>query len=269
MSELGSKQYEEAPVIERVLGALVNVDANVLVKQMDKWREIVKKDFSREEITTDWKINIEEVNGFPLLGKTHSIMRLFYRHWRDSSTKQPVACLQSRPDGFFVNMRREPNDHHSFEEVFELFTKWLPIWSDCFEAQTVDGTILHYVNELSERITPQFISDGKSLMIGRALGVFSNFGDHFPNLIPPYDCKATMKIPHAPQTTISLHSKGLSKQNDATPVVHVEIIVKTLEPKRINQLQDLLVGCRGMHDILIDGFHNFFTKEALSSFKPK
>lgn len=269
MSDLRVNKYEHPPVIERVLGALTKVDADMLVKQREKWREIVKNDFPREEITTEWKLNIQEVNGVPLIDKAHPIMRLFYRYWFDNAENKPVLCAQARPDGFFINIRREPDNTHSFDEIYEKFQKWLPQWAECFGVQSFDGTILHYVNELSEEITPQFISEDRAVMVGKALRVFGNFNEHFPNLIPPYDCRATMRIPEAPNTTLSIHSKGVNGQNKSAPVVRVEITVKTNEISRITDLSGLFSGCTKMHDILMDGFRDFFTAEAITSFGKK
>jgi len=267
MSDDKKIQFAAPPVTERVIGALATLDTDELLKRMESWKNIIKNSFPREEIATNWHMTIQEKDGIPLLDKARPVIQMIYRHWNNLDETKPSICLQTRPDGFFVNARREQNNMHSFEEVHTIFKEWLPRWADCFGVYKYDASILHYVNELSEDITPQFISKKGTLEIGKALNVFSRFGGGFSNLVLPYDCRVTMNMSDEPPTTMSLHVKGLEKPAGANPLIKVEIIVKTKRQTQRNDLKVMVDDCISSHEILINGFKGFFTEHALETFK--
>lgn len=262
--------FRKPPVIERVVGGLCTPDANALASQMDRWTELVKERYPVVETVTNFEFNIAEKNGVPQLSSARPTIQIWHRHWRVNAKGEKMGCLQCRPDGFFVNIRRDSTGTHSFDELFREFQMWLPRWQETFSVAGFSGSRLLYVNELSEDVTPQFISSDRSLMIGKAIRVFANFvaPGPFGQLVLPYECRATIQLQEPPGATLTLHTKAAKQPEGKPPAVYVEIQVQGRAGEGILSLQKLLEQCTLYHTNLLSGFRSIFTDEALASFEP-
>ena len=273
MAELNTQKcviYKKAPVVERVIGAFCAPDPDLLTTRMEDWTLRIKALYPEVETVTNVTIQIDDKDGVPQLGAIKPTIQLWHLHWRLNKAGEKCACIQTRPDGFFVNIRRDSDGIHTFGEIFGEFQHWLPQWQETFSVSHFHGCQLHYVNELSEVVTPQFVSEDKSLLIGNAIRVFSSFvaPGPFGTLVLPYECQATLQLEGLPGATMHLHTKANKNEEGKPPVIIVEIRVQSRSSDQRIGLPNLIDQCKVYHDALLGGFRSVFTEEALKSFDP-
>ena len=176
--------YKNPPVVERAVSVVGTIDPSVYEKNMPTWQGLVAEEFPIYEPFTEWRLDIkQQPDGPPVMNQEDAEVHVIHRFWKTNDAGRKVCCVQLREDQLTVNLLREGEDGHRFDDMATVLAKWLPKWVDHFGVNNLHGTRIEYVNVISSLITPQFIDKKGGIEIAKAFLVFS--GLPIPRWIDP------------------------------------------------------------------------------------
>ncbi len=262
--------YLHPPIIERVASVYCEMTEETFESRLEDWTQMVREDFPVYEPLKEWLINFREVteDKIPVLDTTEPVLKITPRFSRKSSKEGFDWSIRCAARQFTMNMHSNPTQGESrrYTHLRSEFAKWLPRWMQHFGVETVQRISLHYVNELSRQTVPKFYDKVGNLLLGNVITVFTRIpGDH-ECLMPPLDCRATVKLPNPPDATLQLTVKDWL--NPAVgPAVLLDFVVQV--PVDPAQGAERIIGLLDeAHDHIVKRFELVFTPEAKSSFKP-
>ena len=241
------------------------MDPEVYEQNTDSWGTMVSADFPVHAPLSHAHINLDnmEVMNAPIIPR----FQIYHRYWEREIGAFPNSCIQSRRDGFFFNHCSNPKNLGEYSRVKSQFFKWSPPWVEQFGVNQVESAILHYVNVIGKDTTPAYVGETGNVRIGEVIKVFSNFGDTFPKLVPPYHCEVNFEISKDPAINLKLVVAGLKEKRDGASGVKVEFIAQQKLDGTLNDWGVFSNVFDGLHGVILKQFSHVFTEGAIKSFR--
>jgi len=257
--------YRKPPIAERAFSIIISVDEEIFQQQLPSWKDMMKETFPEYEAVTQWQLAIKEKDGMPFFDPSMQTMSIIHRFWMLNSKKKRVKGIQIRKDLIAFNLIGGPENPHHYEELKTFSDEWLQKIISHFKITNSGGINLEYVNILSPLTLPTFSTNDR-IDIGRVLQCFKVPGTH-TTLIPPYMFQLNMDMQD--QAPIKQFHVGLNTVDKAAgPTLRLLMKATTVATGKTLSLTDISSERQAAHDLILNKFHEFFTKEALDSFQP-
>ncbi len=249
------------PVFERVIGVSCDLNLDEWEEKDASWRSLAKQEFSREETITNWNFTVDQKKDSP--PESIAEVETKFRLWKDRSGV-PVWCMQSRKDGFYINLHREAGNLHDYEELLEMFNQWVGRWVEHFNPKSIKKVALHYVNILNEETVPGFFNAEGALEIER-IATLSGYNATFPYQTSPYNIDISYAISGSDFHSILRHNLSIQETKSISARMDLSCLTGLNQMNlKVDQITDAMT-CS--HNILQQAFDEFFTKEAQRAFK--
>lgn len=262
-------RYKRPPILERVLTVTADVSPENFFGRFERWKDVIRETFPEYEPINDWKLNIEtREDGTPLLTHVQPELEITHRFWRRNNTGKRFMSMRIAPNQLSLNLNRDSEDCHLFNELYDEYSKWLPQWMTHFGATGCANVTLNYVNLISCDTTPQFVDASGSIQVGRVLRVFAGVPGRHMGIVPPYDCQMGLMIDEKKPAIFALRVLGVTIAKDNSPAIRVDFQAAVTKPKPSLSAIEALSEASFLHTIIIDQFESIFTEDAKRSFEP-
>jgi hypothetical protein len=258
-------RYKNPPVVERVIGVYHQIPKEEFEKRLPSWIEKIRPHFPVQQDIAEWKIDIEEKNGVPIVSSLIPKASIIHLYWQKHPRNFRICGIRLRPDRLVFHLCRDEKEPHDFAELIPHMERWLPQWAEHFGINEIHGITVEYINILDGNITPQFANqDG--IRVGEALNIFANFPGTHVGITSPYDCKVRLVIDNAKPTYFDVR---VSADDRSAAAVRIDFVVRTgfVSGRSLNfsdAIKELVAG----HGLILDQFSCFFTERAKVSFQP-
>lgn len=269
MAEMvGRKFYESPPVVERAVSIFATIDPETYEKQIPAWEALMRDPFPDYEPVTQWKLNVkQQQDGAPIFDPSSAEIIIHHRFWRKSPQGKRRWCIQVRPERLTVNLVRVDDDGRKFEEISDVIASWLPRWVETFKVDKLHGVKIEYVNVISARVTPQFVTKEGGIRISDVFRLFSGVPMVHEGLAPPYECQMTIVCDKKLPCYLTVHVFG--SEYAGQPAIQIRFSAWTNTLKKILAFPELADEVAFAHSKIVEAFENLFTPEAKKSFSPQ
>jgi hypothetical protein len=271
MSELEKiyPRYKKPPIIERALSVTADVPQEIFFARLEEWKQIIHDTFPEYDPINDWRVNIEtREDGTPLLTDVQPELMITHRFWRRDKKGRRFLSMRVLPNQLTLNIHRDSEGDHSFKEIHDEFSNWLPLWMNHFGATACQTVILNYINLISHHTTPQFIGGDGSIQVGHALRVFAGIPSRHQGIIPPYDCQMGLMIDASRPAMFSLRVVVVNIAKENAPAIRVDLNAHVDKAKPSLTAFQALSEAQFLNSIIKEQFEAIFTDEAKRSFEP-
>lgn len=258
--------YERPPVVERVVSVWADVTQEKHESRFEEWRSLVEPAYPVYEPLKEWTLQVQEVEGVPLLNDIKPALKITPRFSRKSAKDGFDWSIRCPAGQFTMNMHSEPGSPRRFSHLQKEFQHWFPLWMKHFEVKTIHRIQLLYINRLNRHTIPQFTQDNGSLEVDKVLTVFTQIPGEHEMLVPPLDCRATVVLPEPPGAKLEIRLHDRSKERaDLSLDLRIQHSWEGQEAPSIEELAQTLETC---HRRIVERFEVLFTQEARQSFGP-
>jgi hypothetical protein len=271
MSELAKaySRYKKPPIIERALSVTADVSPENFFARLEDWKQVIREKFPEHDPINDWRVNIEtREDGTPLLTEVQPELVILHRFWRRDKKGRRYLSMRVQPHQFTLNIHRDSEGDHSFKEIHDEFSHWLPLWMNHFGATACETVILNYINLISHHTTPQFIGGDGSIQVSRALRVFAGIPSRHQGIIPPYDCQMGLMIDATRPAMFSLRVVVVNIAKENAPAIRVDLNAQVAKSKPSLSAFQALSEAQFLNSVIKEQFEAIFTDEAKKSFEP-
>ena len=263
-------RYKNPPVVERVLSIVGDIKTETFYSQFESWRTLVTETFPEYDPIKEWMIKIEQnKEGMPLLGQGLPEVKITHRFWRRNELGKRFLSMRILPDKMTLNLHREEGRPHTYEELRHEVEQWFPRWYNHFGLTGCSTVQLHYVNILSPQVTPQLTDREGSVLVGKALKVFSGVPTRHHGIIPPYDCQMGLSIDPKRDCAFHLRVRGLLASSAQGSAVRVDFVAHIDKGIGGLSLSSVVVEADFLHQVMVEHFEAIFTDEAKQGFEPE
>jgi len=266
--------YRNPPVVERALGLYANINPELFQRKLESWKDIVRTEFPEDISLTQYLIKSQFRNDEKRVSVVENFspeVEIVYRFGQEGAKLKRVWSTRFQETHFSINLERDGNKTHQFNQLLEKAKVWIPKWANHFEVESLDNISLHYVNLLSEDFTPQFWVSGEQsgLDMTKAIKVFERMPGNIVSLVPPYNCTMSgvfdgTLCPKSWVNTINVATSTIKGKKDKI-AIHVDIVINTMEKVSV---ANCISKIECAHSLLLTQFEAVFTETALASFKP-
>lgn len=262
-------RYKKPPIIERALTVTADVPQQIFFARLEEWKQIIQEKFPEYEPINDWRVNIEtREDGTPLLTDVQPDLVIIHRFWRRDKNGRRFLSMRVLPNQLTLNIHRDSEGDHSFKELHEEFSTWLPLWMNHFGATACETVVLNYINLISHHTTPQFISGDGSIQVSRALRVFAGIPSRHQGIIPPYDCQMGLMIDDKRPAMFSLRVLVVNIAKENAPAIRIDLNAQVDKMKPTLNPFQALSEALFLNSVIKEQFEAIFTEEAKKSFEP-
>jgi hypothetical protein len=258
------KIYKNPPIVERIVGVYADIKPELFEAKMPEWTVKIRDAYPLARPITEWTLNINEVNGIPMLQDAMPKAEIIQMFWKSHPKKLQVQAMRLRASRLVFHLEREPERLHDFEELYSEMEKWVGKWMVHFEISSLKGITLEYVNRLNGEITPQFMMPEGRLMIGEAFALFSNVPGQHVGITTPYDCKMRLVVDEKRPCYFDVRVRA---EDQASMGVRIDFAANTIRPGKEISAAEGLAEIRICHDVMGEQFDCFFTEQAKKSFE--
>lgn len=239
--------------------------------RVEDWQEIVKPDFPIYEPLKEWLIFVrEQKEGVPIFDTMQPELRITPRFSRKKSHEGFYWSIRCPSGQFTMNMhsRPEQGSDRRYQHLSKEMATWLPRWMQHFSVNATNRITLHYVNALNAATVPDFINAKGELSLNRILAVFSQIPGEHECLVPPFDCKATVRLIGRENANLGIEvSDWPNPQHGVAVRVDLRVDIQT-DPRQNVGPTEVLSLIDWAHDRIVDRFEVIFTDQARASFDP-
>lgn len=259
--------YRNPPIVERVVVVNAEMSEEQFAAGMDSWESLVKKEYPEEEPIIKWSLNMEERDGVPLFETMQPELQITPRHARKPKREGFDWSIRSPRGKFVMNMLSMPGTTRRYSHLKEECSRWLRQWFEHFSITTPTDVSLLYINHLRPDLTPGLYEPGGALLLENTLTIFSAVpGDH-ESIIPPLDCKMTVRLPGPPVAHLQIRLLDLEFSSKAPALgLYLQTAAKVPVGTRPDGILELLDWS---HDRILERFEVLFTEQAKKSFDPE
>jgi hypothetical protein len=263
----GKTTYKKPPIIERVIGvyADIKIQPEVFEAKMPEWIAKIQDHYPISKPIAEWTLNIKEVKGVPMLQGVMPKAEIIQMFWKLHRNKQQVHGMRLRPDRLVFHVCREGDIIHDFDEIYVEMERWIGKWMEHFEVKALKGVTAEYFNRLNGAITPQFILPDGGIKIAEALVMFANIPGKYTTVTPPYDNKIRLIVDAKRPCCFDLR---VMADDEVRSSLKIDFIVSTCGQEKAISAKDALDEIQIAHDVILEQFDCFFTKQAKESFVP-
>lgn len=261
-------RYKCPPIIERVLSVDADVSQETFFAKFESWKQIIGEQFPEYDPIKDWRLNIETKEDTPILTDIQPELLITHRFWRHNKKNKRFLSMRLLPGQLTLNLHRDQDDPHSFDELYSEMDRWLPQWMNHFEAKGASVVTLAYINLISSKTTPQFIAQNGGILVGSVLRVFAGVPSQHLGIIPPYDCQMGLMIDPNRQATFGLRVLGLPVPKGQSAAIRVDFQAIVAKPIPSLTAPQVLSEAIFLHTVMCDQFESVFTDTAKQSFEP-
>jgi hypothetical protein len=161
-----------------------------------------------------------------------------------------------------LNLSAFHDPTQSYEHLREAFLRLYPSWKEEFGITKVKKLQLVYLNVLNQATLPEF-HDGNSLFLDRVLTVFSTIPGEHECLMPPCDCRVTVRLSEPENAALEIHLKDSPSERGMRLRLNVGVKLPSADAS-LETVASLLDLC---HKRIVERFELLFTAEARNSFK--
>jgi len=267
-------RYELPPVIERVAFLFAEMTDETFEMNRDSWKTHVKREFPFEDPLVQWRLNIKEEDGVPMLDQIHPELKItdrFYRKREDKGkegqAKSDFDFAMRSPQGRVeLHMGSWPGSPRSFQTLRTECERWFGSWFKTFQLEKPTKVLLHYVNLLRKDVTPELFDENGALALGETLSVFAGVPGEHAHLEPPFDCKVGLRLNGVKDGKMRIHVVDASAEtgNKAVAVrVHIFAEAGLETGEGVDKALKLLDWC---HERIVERFELIFTEKAKRTF---
>jgi hypothetical protein len=262
-------RYQKAPIIERALTVTADISQENFFARFEDWKNVIHEKFPEYDPVNDWRMKIEtREDGTPLLTEVQPELVITHRFWRRDKKGNRFMSMRLLPNYLTLNLHRDSERDHTFDELHAEFANWLPLWMSHFGATACDTVQLSFINLISCHTTPQFIDGDGSIQVARVLRVFAGIPSQHLGIIPPYDCQIGLMIDPDRPAMFSLRVLAVTIAKDGTPAIRVDLNAAVTKPKPSLSAFQALSEATFVHTVIRNQFEAIFTDEAKKSFDP-
>ncbi len=190
------------------------------------------------------------------------ILDFHYIYSNKPDEAEPITQIQCRPDRVAFHFQLHNGNIGSFQNLFEIFQKYIGLWCDHFMINTFTGVALEYYNAINETLTNDFYKNGV-LDLRSVFRHFSSFEGHHDSLVPPFRIELSFRF--ALETECIVHLR-IIPDNEINNGFLVRIIGLTKRDDRQIDLQTAISEINMSHECVLDVFHETFAESAKQSF---
>ncbi len=263
----GKTKYKNPPIVERVIGvyADTNIKPEVFEAKMPEWIAKIRDHYPISHPIAEWSLNIKEVKGVPMLQGVMPKAEIIQIFWKLHQNKLQVYGMRLRPDRLVFHLRREGDIIHDFDEIYVEMERWIGKWMDHFEVKALKGVTAEYFNRLNGAITPQFMLPDGGIKIAEALEMFAKIPGKYTAITQPYDNKIRLIVDTKLPCYFDLRVRA---DDEVRSGVRIDFMASTVGHEKVISANDGMAEIQIAHEVILEQFDCFFTKQAKESFVP-
>jgi hypothetical protein len=259
--------YKKPPVVERAFVVHAPVSEEKFQLKAEAWEAVVKNEFPHARTVTEWTLAVTEKEGMPVLDPEKQTLTLRQTFWRAPGVRKDRG-MQLWPERISFNVLGDLENPRHYEDLEELFKRWLPQWASHFEVSTFSGVTMEYVNILSEKTLPTFV-DGTQIRVGDAVTMFRMIPGGLRKLLSPFDFQLNVEGETEPRSQVSAQCICSPTPTGKLPTLQLRFRATTnVDPERRAPLEKVHAEARLMHGLIITQFEAYFTEQAKKTFEP-
>lgn len=254
--------YKSPPLVERFIVLECEQTEEDFSQRILAWSELVKSQFPIDDHQTRWELQVEEIDGVPVVESAEAVARITYVYRRDQA---PACGLVTRRGVLRLGILRSASSALRYEDFRPLIAEWGQKWMDHFDVRP-QAVAMRYINAVSPQFTPQLFVGGK-MRIDQVLTAFGEIPGTFQSIIPPFRCEASTLITENAACRLESRLKIHAVQFLEQPTIMVEIQASVLANQTSTNF-DLLDSLDLCHEAVDHQFECVFTPSARQSFQP-
>ena len=242
------------------------MDEPFFSKAVSSWRDKIRDEFPQLKKNSNWTVKVNAfVSGVPMIQNEAPILDFHYIYSNKPDETEPITQIQCRPDRVAFHFQLHNGNIGSFQNLFEIFQKYIGLWCDHFMINTFTGVALEYYNEINETLTNDFYKNGV-LDLGSVFRHFSSFEGHHDSLVRPFLLELNFRFDLDPRCIVQLSVKPDDQIGNG---LLVRIIGRTKGDNRQIDLQTAISEIDMTHNCVLDVFNDTFAENAKQSFEKK
>ena len=259
--------YRNPPVVERVVVVNAEMTEEQFAAGMESWESVVKQEYPNEEPIIKWSLNMEERDGVPLFETMQPELQITPRHAKRPRNEGFDWSIRSPRGRFVMNMHSRHGVGRRYSHLRDECSQWLPQWFEHFRVTAPTEVSLLYVNHLRPDLTPGLYEPGGGLLLGNALTIFSAMPGEHESIIPPMDCKMTVRLKGPNEASLQIRLRDL---DFALKIPALKLFLQTVAAVPAGTGSGgILELLDWSHERILERFDVIFTAEAKKSFDPE
>ena len=265
--------YRRPPVIERVLSVYTDMTDEIFESRFEDWRALVEPEYPVYEPLKEWLILVKDREGdkgLPLFDTMQPELRITPRFSKKSSKEGFDWSIRCPSGQFTINMHSRPEQGSArrYGNLRSEFSRWLPKWIETFSVTSTSKITIHYVNLVNRDTVPLFITKKGELLLDQVLTVFSQIPGKHECLVPPFDCKVTVRLQGDNSSLLRLIVHDWSSDPRLGVAVRVDFVVEIGAPKVGASVEGIVALLDWCHERIVERFEVVFTDKAKKTFEP-
>ena len=259
-------EYKRPPLTQRIIVLYFKeMDEPIFSKAVNSWQDKIRDKFPRHKKNSNWTLNVKFVSGVPVIQNEAPILDFHYFYSSKPDDSEPIAKIQCRADRVAFHFQMHNGNIGSFEDLFELFQRYIGLWCDHFSINTFTGVSLEYYNAINETLTKDFYKNG-ILDLGLVFKHFGSFDVRHDSLVPPFRIELSFRFALETECIVQLLIMPDEKIGNGFLVM---IIGRTKRDDRQINLKTAISEINMSHRCVLDVFHDTFAENAKQTFEKK
>ena len=259
--------YKRPPLTQRIIVLYFKkMDEPIFSKAVNSWQDKIKEKFPRHKKNNNWTLNVKAfLSGIPIIQNEAPVLDFQYLYLSKPNDSEPIVQIQCRADRVAFHFLMNNGNIGSFEELFELFQKYIGLWCEHFSINTFTSVALEYYNGINKTLTKDFYRNGV-LDLSLVFRHFGSFEGRHNSLVPPFRIELSFRFALETECIVRLLIMPDDKINNG---FHVRIIGGTNGDDRQIDLKTAISEINLSHKCILDVFHDTFADIAIQSFQKK